>query len=160
MSNETFIRGLNELYQGEVIGEVILNRLLSLFSEPEIRYKIAVMLQLETETKARLRPTLMQLNMDIAERDEIRQTGLDIVKSMEVKNWRDTMSVLFELVEPAVERYRNIAIDAPLEYRAVAESMVVHEKSLLDFIEQELAGEGDSAVLKIIAQLNNVPPKP
>jgi hypothetical protein len=42
MSNETFIQGLNELYQGEVIGEVILNRLLSLFSEPEIRYKIAV----------------------------------------------------------------------------------------------------------------------
>jgi hypothetical protein len=41
MGNETFIQGLDELYQGEVIGEVILNRMLSLFSEPEIRYKIA-----------------------------------------------------------------------------------------------------------------------
>ena len=60
------MQGLNELYQGEVIGEVIFDRMLSFYKEPEIYYKIAVMLQLETETKARLRPTLMQLNMDIA----------------------------------------------------------------------------------------------
>ena len=57
MSNEAFIQGLNELYQGEVLGEVLFNRMLELF--PEHRYEVSIMFQLETETKARLRPTLM-----------------------------------------------------------------------------------------------------
>ena len=61
MSDEVFRQALDELYQGEIIGEVILDQMLSFFSEPEFKYKIAVLLQLETETKARLRPTLMRL---------------------------------------------------------------------------------------------------
>jgi hypothetical protein len=44
-----------ELYQGEVLGEVLFDHMLSYFEEPDKQYKISVMLQLETETKARLR---------------------------------------------------------------------------------------------------------
>ena len=61
MNDEAFQHGLIELYQGERVGEIILDQMLSLFTEPEMKYKIAVILQLETETKARLRPTLMKL---------------------------------------------------------------------------------------------------
>ena len=78
MSDEVFRQALVELYQGEIIGEVILDQMLSFFSEPELKYKIAVLLQLETETKARLRPTLMRLGLEIAESDRSRELGLEM----------------------------------------------------------------------------------
>jgi hypothetical protein len=158
MSNEAFIQGLNELYQGEVLGEVLFNRMLELF--PEHRYEVSIMFQLETETKARLRPTLMQLGADIIEREESRKTGLDIATSLQGKDWKDAMAALRDLVKPAVQRYKEIADDAPAEYRSVAESMAVHEKSLYDFLELEIVDDGQSALPAIVAQLHNTLPTP
>jgi hypothetical protein len=158
MSNDAFIQGLNELYQGEVVGEAIFNSMLSLFDEPGLRYKIAVMFQLETETKARLRPTLMQLGMDITEQKASRDAGLSVAASLEGKDWNEVMLALREIVKPYVERYKEIAAGAPQEYQIVAESMAVHEESLYDFIEAELAGDGAQALADIVAQLHHVPP--
>jgi hypothetical protein len=158
MSNDAFMQGLNELYQGEVVGEAIFNSMLSLFDEPELRYKIAVMFQLETETKARLRPTLMQLGMDITEQKASRDAGLSVAASLEGKNWNDVVLALREMVKPYVERYQEIAAGAPPEYQVVAESMAVHEQLLYDFIESELAGDGESALADIIAQLHHALP--
>jgi hypothetical protein len=160
MADEAFMEGLNELYQGEVVGEVIFNRMLASFNEPEQRYKIAVMLQLETETKARLRPTLMQVGLDISERNESRQAGQAVADSIEGKDWKGALSALQETVKPYVDRYKQIAAAAPPEYRAVAESMAIHEQSLYEFIELELAGDSERALAELIAQLHNVLPAP
>ena len=160
MSNEAFVQGLHELYQGEVVGEVIFNSMLSCFDDPGTRYKIAVMLQLETETKARLRPTLLQWGLDITEQDESRQAGLAVAAGLECKSWLECMSSLRDVVKPYVERYQQIAAEAPAESRAVAESMAVHEASLYEFIELELGGGDDKGLSAIIAQLQNVPPAP
>jgi hypothetical protein len=122
---------------------VIFNSMLSFFDDPGIRYKIAVMFQLETETKARLRPTLLQWGLDITEQDESRQADLAVAASLEGKSWLECMSSLSDVVKPYVERYRQIATEAPAEYRAVAESMAVHGASLYDFIELELGGGDD-----------------
>jgi hypothetical protein len=51
MTSDTFRQGMVELYQGEVLGEVLFDHMLSYFEEPDKKYKISVMLQLETETK-------------------------------------------------------------------------------------------------------------
>jgi len=159
MSKEEFTQGLNELYQGEVLGEVIFNRMLDLFQEPEHRYKLAVMFQLETETKARLRPTLVQAGVEIIELDESREAGRAVATSLEGKDWAGAMSALRDLVKPYIERYEEIARDAPPEYRAVAESMAVHERSLYDFLELEVVGDGEDAFAAIVAQLHNpLPP--
>ena len=155
MSNDNFLQGLNELYQGEVLGEAIFNSMLSMFDEPELRYKIAVMFQLETETKARLRPALIQLGLDITELKDSRDTGLSVAASLEGKTWKEAMLALRELVKPAVERYKEIAESAPQEFKALAESMAVHEGALYDFLQAELAGNSDEALAKIIAQLQH-----
>jgi hypothetical protein len=154
MSNDNFLQGLNELYQGEVLGEAIFNSMLSMFDEPEPRYKIAVMFQLETETKARLRPTLIQLELDITELKDSRETGLSVAASLEGKTWKEAMLALRDLVKPAVERYKEIAESAPQEFRALAESMAVHEEVLYDFLQAELAGNSDQALGAIVAQLH------
>ena len=75
MSTESFKTHLQELYQGEIIGEVAFDALLAEFDEPSLRHKIVTVLQLETEPKARLRPALMQLGLDVAEDKASRTAG-------------------------------------------------------------------------------------
>jgi hypothetical protein len=59
------------------------------------------------------------------------------------------------LVKPAVERYKEIAESAPQEFKALAESMAVHEGALYDFLQAELAGNSDEALAAIVAQLQH-----
>jgi len=155
MSDDVFLQDLNELYQGEVLGEAIFNSMLAMFNEPGPRHKIEVMLQLETETKARLRPTLIQLGLDITEQKGFRDAGLGIAASLEGKTWQEAMLALRDLVKPAVERYQEIAENAPQEFKVLAESMAVHEGALYDFLEAEIEGNSDEALAAIAAQLQH-----
>ncbi len=63
MSLDEFKQGVMEWYQGEISGEVLANRMLAFYADPGQRCRMAVVLQLETETKARLRPVIMELGI-------------------------------------------------------------------------------------------------
>ncbi len=155
MTSDAFKKGMIELYQGEVFGEVLFDKMLSYFDEPDKQYKISIMLQLETETKARLRPTLIRLGLDLGAQQASRQMGLEMADALKGLSWKDTMVKISEAVNPAVERYREIAAGAPSEYQELAESMVIHEKSIYDFAELELSGNGEKSLDAIVAQLHN-----
>lgn len=141
MSTEPFEVGLQELYQGEIIGEVVFDALLAEFDEPDQRYKLATVLQLETETKARLRPAMMQLGLNVAEDEESRLAGKHLATLVKGMAWKDAMTVLRDAVEPYLARYQSIADNAPKAHQALAQSMVVHELSVYDFLAEESAGE-------------------
>jgi hypothetical protein len=160
MTIDTFKQGMVELYQGEVLGEVFFDQSLSYFDDPDKKYKFSVMLQLETETKARLRPAMMLLGLDLREQNKFRKIGLEMANAMKGLSWQDAMAMIRDVLKPVVARYKEIAADAPSEHQELAESMVVHEKSLFDFAELELAGEGKKSVDAIVAQLNNKLPSP
>jgi len=153
MSLDEFRVGLSELYQGEVIGEVVFSRLLARFDTADQQYKLASLLQLETETKARLRPTAMKLGVNLIELEESRDQGEEFDRSFAGMDWRAAMAHLASVVVPYVERYRQIAATAPAEYRQVADSMVVHEKSVQSFAELEAAGQGDRSLDVVVKQL-------
>ena len=155
MNIEAFKQGLVELYQGEILGEALFDQMLPYFEEPDRRYKISVMLQLETETKARLRPAMVLLGLDLSEQKAFRKMGLDMATGMKGLSWEETMVTIRDVVKPVVERYREIASYAPPEHRDLGESMVIHEKSISDFAELELAGEEKKSVDAIVAQLHN-----
>jgi hypothetical protein len=149
----TFEEYLTELYQGEIIGEVIFDQMLSFFPDEQYRYKISVLLQLETETKARLRPILMQRGLNIAELDSSRETAFRLVQALEGKSWEETMAVLESVVKGAVVRYKEIAACAPEELQEVTQLMVDHELSLAYFIQEELAGDPIDSLSTILPQL-------
>lgn len=155
MTDSAFKRGLAELYQGEVFGESLFDRMLPYFKEPDRHYKISTMLQLETETKARLRPAMMLLGLDLSEQQESRQMGLDMATGMKGLSWEETMVKMRDAVKPAIERYREIASCSPPEHRELAESMVVHEQSIYDFAELELSGDSERSIDAIVAQLHH-----
>ncbi len=153
MSLNEFKIGLSEFYQGEVIGEVVFSRLLERFGSADQQYKLGSLLQLETETKARLRPTAMKLGVDLVELDESRDQGEEFNRSFEGKDWRSAMAHLAIVVVPYVKRYRQIAESAPNDYKELADSMVVHEQSIQNYAELEAAGDGDRSLDGVVKQL-------
>jgi len=153
MSLKEFKIGLVELYQGEVIGEVLFSRMLERYGSADQLYKLGTLLQLETEAKARLRPALMQLGLDLVELDESRNQGNDFYQTFEGMDWEAAMGHLATVVKPFVQRYRQIAELAPPEYQQLANSMVVHEQSILDAAELEAAGNGDRSMDDVVKQL-------
>ena len=148
-----FTEQLLEMYQGEVIGEVLFNAMLDMYPDPDHQYKSATMLQLETETKARLRPALTELGANLTELEASRDAGYGFVDAIKGKDWREAMQILCDGVTPYVERYREIAANAPEQYREIAQSMVDHEESLQQFAGEEAQGSGDQGLQRIISQL-------
>lgn len=155
MSIEQFRESLSELYQGEILGEVLFDHMLSHFHTPDEQYKLSLLLQLETETKARLRPALAALRVDFREQAEFKQMAVDLAGSLEGKSWNEAITTLRDVVEPAVDRYKTIAANAPAEYTELAQAMVTHEQALFDFLQLELAGKGNVSIDSVYDQISN-----
>lgn len=157
MSEDKFKEGLVSLYQGEILGEVLFDQMLYIFEDKDIQYKIFILMQLETETKARLRPYLISLGLDFKEQQAYRDIGMQMADSMKGKSWNEVMTIIIDGVKPAVEGYKAIVSIAPPQYVKLAESMVIHEQSIVDFAELELAGRSEESINVIIQQLHNKP---
>ena len=153
MSLDEFKKGLLEEYQGELVGEVFFSELTRRFESRQHQYKLATLLQLETETASRLRPTALELGVDLFYRDEYREMGEEFLKSCEGMDWKELMTLLETAVEPFVKRYIEIAEIAPPEYKDLADSMVVHEKAIQTFARLELSGDAQHSLDDVIEQL-------
>ena len=154
MPSDEFRNAVNEMYQGEVLGEVLFDDMLAFYDEPSHKHKIASLLQLETETKARLRPFVVRLGFDPAELEASRQAGHEFADNLKGLEWADAMARLRDGVRPYVERYSEILATAPREYQAVAASMVSHEQALYHFTELEVAGEAERSLDDVNAQMH------
>ncbi len=153
MTTDEFRDCLVEYYQGEVLGEAFCEALIEKFHDPEQLYKIGSFLQLETETKARLRPTILGLGGSVEESEQSRQSGRELADSIADGNWKVFVSVLSSAGEPLLARQREVAGTAPSAYRDLAQSMRVHGESIQNFAERELAGEAAHSVNEIVQQL-------
>jgi hypothetical protein len=67
MNTEQYVRTLEEFFQGEVTGEALFHSLAEALEDPERRYQMRVLEQLERETKEFLRENIRPLCRDIAE---------------------------------------------------------------------------------------------
>ena len=153
MSWEEFKKGLSELYQGELVGEAFFSELTKRYESPPHQYKLATLLQLETETAARLRPAALELGVALSYLDEYRKMGEDFLKGCEGMDWKQFLAYLEEAVKPFVERYTEIAAIAPPEYKDLADSMVVHEKAIQTFARLESSGDTEHSLEDVIKQL-------
>ena len=153
MSLDEFRRGLSEMYQGELVGEAFFSELTKRFEDPDHRYKLATLLQLETETAARLRPAVLELGLELSCLDEYRRMCEEFLKGCEGMDWSGLMAYLKDAVRPFVERYAEIAETAPPEYKDLAESMVNHERAIETFARLECSGDSERALDDVVQQL-------
>lgn len=147
-----------DLYRSEVFGERISLAMLPWAKSDAERYKLATIAQLETETKARLRPFLMKHGLSIEEEDVSAQVA-GLMPILTAGSWRDFMQGMGQDLSNFVARFEEIEQLGPPEDREVLHSMVVHERALIRFTEMELAGEPNS-LGDVIAQLQYPLPPP
>ena len=115
------------------------------------KYHIGTVLQLETETKARLRPFLLKHGFELVEEQDGEMVD-GIVAAYRENSWLDFLAGLTPLVNDFVARFKEIAAAGPAEDQDILQSMVTHEEAFVSWIEKETAGE-EGALDAIISQL-------
>ena len=81
--NKRFKECLLDVYHAEQTGEVIFESMLRYAQNKEERFILGSMLQLETEAKAIMRPSLVQLELPIEEEKLSREQGLKYAKQFD-----------------------------------------------------------------------------
>lgn len=148
---------LNEFYWGEVAGEAIYSELIANHPQPDRRVKLAALLQLETETKAWLRPHLIARGMDVTERPEDRARGAALAARVKPLNWIQFLQALERAIDhDLVPRFETFLKESEARGEAgeaaICHYMVEHERMQSQFARSELAGEAH-AIDAVMRQL-------
>lgn len=147
-----YLAGLRTLFDGEVMGERLLLALHAAAKTPREAWCFANILQLETETKARLRPLMIRYELGLAETADL--TGIPArVAGYREQTWRDYAAGSADRLAPIVERYRGIAEMGPPEDQEVLKAVVAHEAALLRWAAMEANGPDDRSLDDVIALL-------
>lgn len=161
MMNDRQRQALTELYQGEVLGEAAFDAILTQLEDERQRYVVATMLQLETETKARLRPIAALHGIDVAEDPAQRAAGAGLATQLVGATWPEMMQVLSDITGGTyLPRYQEFAALAGPEDAEITGYMVEHEASLFEVAERELAGDTTNSVELVLPQLRYPLPVP
>ncbi|MCP5147807.1 MAG: hypothetical protein H6987_18700 [Pseudomonadales bacterium] len=144
MSDLEYPACINELYQSEVLGEKAFLALMAAAKNEREKYHFGTFLQLESETKVRLRPFLQRYGMPFIEEPSSGEEVAGFVALYQQSSWQDFLAALKPMIDQFLGQFQEIADAGPTEDQDVLQSMVTHEKSYVYWIEKELAGEAGS----------------
>ena len=153
MNRAEYLSSIEEhLYQGEVLGEAVFARFLAREEDPLRRYKWASLMQLESETKVRLRPFLAYLGLPIADAD-VKAQADGFAQNYATTPWADHMKTIVDVTDFYLGKFRAVAAFAPDCDRDVTQSMIAHEEAIQNFAKAELAGNARTSIDDVVAQL-------
>jgi hypothetical protein len=135
---------INELYQSEVLGEQAFLALIAAAKNEREKYHFGTFLQLESETKVRLRPFLQKYGMKFVEEPGSGEQVAGFIALYQNNSWLDFLAALKPLIDQFLARFQEISNAGPAEDQDVLQSMIKHEKSFVHWIEKETAGEEGS----------------
>ena len=144
MSDLEYPACINELYQSEVLGEQAFLELMAVAKNEREKYHFGTFLQLESETKVRLRPFLQKYRMKFIEEPSSGEEVAGFVALYQQSTWHQFLAALKPMIDQFLARFEEIAAAGPAEDQDVLQSMITHEKSFVHWIEKEIAGEGGS----------------
>jgi hypothetical protein len=134
MNVQDYQQTLIDMYQGEVLGEALFSRLLETETNPEMRYAYSCLLQLETETKARVRSILMRHGLPLAETESSRIHGTAWANSLRTLDTQAFLNTFAEEIAPYAKRYSDIAQQAASEDAECLRYVAAHEQAIHHFL--------------------------
>lgn len=158
MSELEYPACIRELYESEIFGEAAALALFEAARNDRERHHFGTLLQLETETKARLRPFLRKYDMTLSEKMDLSDVD-ETVTGYRAGSWEEFIGGLLPVVQSFLARFKEIAEACPAEDEAIVDSMVHHESAILKWLELEKAGATESSLDGIIEQLQHPLPK-
>lgn len=157
----SFEEGLAEFYRGEVFGEALYSALLEIAEAPLERLKLAHLLQLETETKAWLRPHMISVGVSVAEPAKLRDAAQPLIDGLTSLDWPEKMKALVVLIPQVAKQYGAYAEAARnranVAQAAVCDFMADHELAQGEFFQLELDGADLATSLKPLMQHSRYP---
>lgn len=161
LQGAAYLSVLEEFYQGEILGEAMFDTMLRLVRLDSERYKIGLMLQLETETKARLRPVLAAEGLPLHEDPRMRPRGEQFARALADAVWEEKMRAVAQSIGKTwLPRYRRLTSILPAPLRAVGEGMIVHELALFEMAKREAEGEAARSAEGVLGLLAHPLPRP
>ena len=150
--NAAYRAGLQTLYDGEVMGERLLLALHAAARSAREADHFAAILQLETETKARLRPLLLKYGMSLAETGDL--SGIPArLAAYASQSWGEYTAASASRLTGICRDYEAIAALGPPEDQPILQAVVDHEAALLAWARAEATGETDQSLAAILALL-------
>ena len=148
-----------ELYESEILGEAVYLALAAAAKDPRDRYHFGTLLQLESETKARLRPLLYRHGVSLEEKMDLSlvELALDAYHSM---SWQEFAAVNVPIIEDFLRRFEAIAQSGGPDDQDILDSMIRHESAILRWLTMERDGEESGSLDDVIAQLRYPLPAP
>ena len=143
---------LRDLIESEIFGEAVSLALCEAAKNDRDRYHFATLLQLETETKARLRPLLYKHGVPLSEQAPTEQIA-EIVQGYLASSWEEFAAFNKEVVLGFLARFKEIAEAGPEEDQEILHSMIRHEKAILKWFDMESRGETEGSLDAIIDEL-------
>lgn len=143
---------LRHLIESEIFGEAVSLALLEVAKTDRDRYHFGTLLQLETETKARLRPLLYRYGVSLSEGMPLEQID-DIVQGYLDSSWEAFAAANIDIVKGFLSQFQEIAAAGPDEDREILESMIRHEKAILRWFEMESRGNTEGSLDGILDEL-------
>lgn len=159
MKPDEYVHRLEEIFQGEVLGEVMLHWLASALQDPEHRYKMRVLEQLEIETKELLRQNVKRLGGDTTESESARETGIAQARALAAMPWDKFMHVFRREVAKFVAEFEEFEKSGPAADASLLAAITAHERALQSFSERESSGSTADSLELVIKLLRVVPPQ-
>ena len=150
--NPSYLKGLRTLFDGEVMGEQLLLEMVAVAKSPRDAWHFAHILQLETETKARLRPLMLKYALGLAESPDLGGVPTRVASYLEL-SWRAYAAGTAARLGPILERYEAIAALGPPEDQDILRAVVAHEAALVTWARLEAEGESDESLNDMAALL-------
>lgn len=157
MNSEQYVRTLEEFFQGEVTGEALFHTLAEALEDPERRYQMRVLEQLERETKELLRENIRPLSGDTAESASARATGITQAKALAAMPWAKVMHIFDREVRKFVAHFEEVEKAGPAHGAKLLAAVTAHERALLSFSERASAGAAGDPLDPVISLLKVVP---
>ena len=139
--------GILLAWQGEQWGKAFFERLAEATDDPAHRAKWKVLAELEEATGNRLAPLLGD-DADPGSVEDLRPVEAAVAAYSRL-DWSDALEQMMTILDPAIERFRELLAMAPDEDRETVQILFDHEVALKRFAERELAGDSKTSLAPV-----------
>ena len=143
-ASNAYRAGIVQAWQGELWGQAFFERLAVASDDAGHRAKWQVLAELEEATGNRLAPLVADAS-DPPEADAYRSLE-PAVAAYAALAWPAAMEQMMGILDPAIERFRELLAMAPDRERETVQILFDHEVALKRFAERELAGESETSL--------------
>lgn len=145
-----------ESYQGEVLGEAIFGWMADHELDPEHKYQLEVLTQLEAATKHLAEPLLERRGYDRGDSEATAENGRQLAAASAEASWEDVMAAILPITDVFLAKYHELVeLAADDEERDLALAYVAHEEALVSFARRSI-GREDGEPLQLILALPHV----